>query len=98
MRAGRPDLLPVDHIVVAIELGPSLQRGQVAPRARFQITLAPGDGSARDARKMFALLLLRAMNDQRRPDHAYAEDALAVRRAVIAKLLGEDCLLDVRRS
>jgi len=87
MRTGRPDLLAVDHVVVAVSLGARLQRREVGSRARFGVSLAPRDSAARDPRQVFALLFLGAVNDKRRTDHADAEHALTVRSPAIGKLL-----------
>src|SRR5205823_9987696 len=39
--AGRPDLLPRDHIYVAVSFGARRQAGKIAPRARLAEQLAP---------------------------------------------------------
>ena len=47
---GGPHLLAVDDPLVAVELGPRLQRGQVAAGVGFGEPLAPGDGAVRGCR------------------------------------------------
>ena len=49
LRLGGPDLLPVDDPLVAVELGPGLERGEVAAGIRLGEPLAPGDGAVEDA-------------------------------------------------
>lgn len=92
--AGGPDLLAVDDEVVAVAYGAGLQRGEVAARARLRVTLAPDRLGAGDAGQVLALLLLAAVHDQRRSQHAHAETARAViGRAVVAELFAEHHLL-----
>ena len=51
LRLGRPDLLAVDHPLVAVELGPGLERGAGRePGVRLGEALAPGDLAAQDLR------------------------------------------------
>ena len=54
VRAGGPDLLAVDDVVVAIAHGARLQAGEVAAGARLAVALAPDDLAARDARQVLA--------------------------------------------
>src|SRR5262249_59907949 len=58
------------------------------------VALAPDRLGAGDAGQVLALLLLGAVHDQRRAQHAHAEGAGAgARRAVVAELLAEHHLL-----
>ena len=68
----RPDLRTVDQVVVAAVFGARLQRREIRTRARFRISLAPTDLSARDLRQMLGALCFVAEFEQRRADHADA--------------------------
>src|SRR5262249_39935796 len=92
--AGGPDLLAVDDVVVAVAHRARLQAREVGAGARLGVALAPDRLGAGDAGQVLALLLLGAMDDQRRAQHAHAEGARAgVRGAVVAELFAEDHLL-----
>ena len=52
-----PDLLAVDEVMVALVLGPGLQRSEIGAGTRFRIALAPADFAAHDLRQMYSLLL-----------------------------------------
>src|SRR3546814_19645890 len=54
----RPDLRPVDDPMVALVFTESLERNEVAARARLRIALAPADFAARDRVEILDLLLL----------------------------------------
>jgi hypothetical protein len=95
VRAGRPDLLTVDDVVITIADGPGLQAGEVTTGPRFAVTLAPGDVGVRNSREVFCLLLRRPVDDERRANHTHVEDAAGVRGAGVGDLLAEDHLLDV---
>ena len=60
LRLGRPHLLAVDDPFVAVELGPGLERGEVAAGVGLGEALAPRDLAARGSSAGRALLLLGA--------------------------------------
>src|SRR5262249_14742968 len=95
MRSGGPNLLPVDDVVIAIANGARLQAGEVAPGARLGVALAPDDVGRGDPGQMLGLLLVAAVDDQRRPNHPDVEDTPRIRGAGVGDLLAEDHLHDV---
>ena len=101
--AGGPDLLAVDHVVVAVAHGAGLEGGEVAAGARLAVEGAPPLLGARDRRDVLSLLLLGAVEHERGSDpgdthvpnggagvgHLLVVDELAhVRGAAAAVLLG----------
>ena len=90
---GRPHLLPVDHPLVAVELGPRLEAGQVRAGVGLAEALAPRDLALQDARDELLLLLLGAPLQDRRADQGVAEEVGAQRRAGPGELLVEHDLL-----
>ena len=58
---GGPDLLAVDDEIVAVALGPGLQRGEIGSGVRLGIALAPADQPGGDLRQMLLLLRLGAV-------------------------------------
>ena len=95
---GGPDLLPVDHPVVAILDGPRLQGGQVGPGIGLRVTLAPDLLGGEDLRRIAPLLFLRAAGNDRRSGHPDPEDVQDRRRLREGHLLLEDHLLDERQA
>src|SRR5581483_1376594 len=94
VRAGGPDLLAVDDVVVAVLRRARLQRGEVGARAWLAEALAPDRVALDDRRQVFPLLLLRAVEDDRRAGPARADAVVAAaRRARLRHLLVEDELL-----
>ena len=87
-----PDLLPVDHPLVAVAHRPRLERREVGAGARLRVALCPYDLAREDARQEALLLLVRAVHDQRRAEQREAVPA-DLRRAGTRALLGEDELL-----
>ena len=75
---GRPDLLPVDHPLVAVERGPRAQRCEVGTGVRFGVALAPAFVAAEDRTEVITALRVGAPAQQRVPDHLDAE--VVVRR------------------
>ena len=71
---GRPHLLAVDDPLVAVELGPGLEAGQVAAGVGLAEALAPGDGPVQDPRDELLLLLLGAPLQDGRADQGVAEE------------------------
>ena len=92
VRAGRPDLLAVDDVVVAVADGARLEAGEVGAGAGLAEALAPGIFAADDPRQRRVLLLLRAVDDDRRAGPAVA-DAAGPRGSPPRELLAEDELL-----
>ena len=90
LRRRRPDLLPVDHPLVADELGAGLERSQVAARARLAVALTPTDLAA--DRRADELLLLPglALLEQRGHEHHGADPGDVARRAHLHELLADD--------
>ena len=70
---GGPGLGAVDDIMVAVALGPRLERSEVGTRTRFGIALAPPVLAGQDARQIALLLRLAAEGDDHRADHGDAE-------------------------
>ena len=67
--AGGPDLLAIDHEVVALVLRPGTKGGEVRPGTGFRVALAPPDLSPGDAGQVTDLLVLGAVFEKGRPDH-----------------------------
>ena len=59
-RVRRPDLLPVDHVMIAVPHRPAAQRGKIGSRVRLRESLAP-DFALRHACQIAALLRLGAV-------------------------------------
>ena len=95
---GRPHLLAVDHPFVAVELGPRLQRGQVAARVGLGEPLAPGDGSVEDAGDELLLLLLAGPLQDGRSHQRVAEEVGPQRRLRPGELLVQDHRLHQREA
>src|SRR6058998_2863948 len=89
----RPHLLPVDHPVLAVFHGTSLERREIGPGVRLRIPLAPDLFAGEDLGRIPLLLLLGPVGDDRRPGHADAEDVQDLRRLGQRHLLVEDQLL-----
>src|SRR4030095_13852276 len=70
---GRPDLLAVDDVVIAVEHRARLEAGEIAAGARLRVALTPADLAAGDLREVLLLLLLVAEHEERRADHRQAE-------------------------
>ena len=94
-----PDLLAVQHVVVAVALGPRAQRREVGARARLGEALAPHLFAAQDLRQVVGLLRVAALFDQRRARVQRADEVHAdVRRTRPGRLFVEDQLLGGRRA
>ena len=91
---GRPDLLAVDHPLVAVELGARREGGEVAARVRLAEPLAPGRLAVQDPRQEPVLLLLGAPLQDRRADEGVAEEVGAQRCLGAGELLVEDHALE----
>ena len=90
VRRARPDLLPVDHEVAVLHLGPGLGRGQIAARARLGVALAPDDLAADGGLDPPGALLPGADLQKGRHQHA---DALVHDAGIdvrLGDLLGDD--------
>ena len=98
LRLRRPDLLSVDHPLVAVELGPGLERGQVAACVRLGEPLAPRDAAVENARDEPLLLLLGPPLKDGRPDQGVAEEVGAQRCLRSRELLVEHDRLDEREA
>jgi hypothetical protein len=73
LRIGGPDLGSVDHVVIAIQLGPGLQGGEVGAGAGLRVALAPPVLALEDARQEALLLLLVTEGVDHRRHHLQAE-------------------------
>ena len=93
---GGPDLLPVQHEVVAVEDGAGLERRQVAAGTGLAEALAPDLVAGEHGRDEAAALRFAAVVDERRTEQPDAE-RVQDRRGVGARQLRlEDGLLDLR--
>ena len=78
VREGRPDLLAVDDVLVAVALGTGRERREVAAGSGLAEQLAPDLGAVEDPGEVAVLLLLGARDEERRAGPA---DADRVQRA-----------------
>ena len=93
-----PDLLPVEHEVVAVEDRAGLERRQVAAGAGLAEALTPDLVARQHGWEEAAALRLAAVVDERRTEQADAQD-VQDGRGVGARQLGlEDRLLDLGRA
>ena len=95
----RPDLLAVDHVVVAVADGATAQRREVRAGVGLGEALAPDLLAAKDPRQVRLLLLGRRLGDERRagvqqPDEVHPD----VRRLRPLALLEEDEVLGGGRA
>ena len=89
-----PDLLAVDHVVIAVAQRAALQRRQVAARSRLGVAGAPLVLAVEDVGDEALLLGLAAVLDQRRADPREPHEARAERRrSALGHLLLQDHLL-----
>ena len=93
-----PDLLAVDHPVVAIADRLGLQRGEVAAGVRFAHADAPRGLAGQDLRQELGLLVGAAVGDQRRTHLAVGEPHAGDRGAGLDQLLADDQPLDRRAA
>ena len=90
--AGRPDLLAVDDVVIAVADGARLQRSEVGAGAGFAEELAPDVFAGDDLREVGGFLLVGAVDHDRGAGPAVA-DAAGPWGAAPGELLAEDELL-----
>ena len=93
LREAGPDLLAVDHVVVAVLHGPGLEAGQVRSRVRLGVALAPDLLAGEDLLEVPLLLGLAPVRDDRGAGHPDAENVERRRRPVEDQLLVEEELL-----
>ena len=94
-----PDLLAVEHVVVAVAGGAGAQRREVGAGSRLGEALAPHLVAPEDAGQVGGLLLRCALGDQRRARVQRADEVDPdVRRPCPRRLLEEDELLGRRRA
>src|SRR5438034_2798160 len=93
-RARGPDLLAVHDPRVALEHGAGAERGQVAPRPRLAVALAPADLPEQGARDEALLLRLGPVLEEGRHEHARPLADHLVGSAGAAELLGDDGRLE----
>ena len=91
-----PDLLPVDHPLVAVAPGRRLQARQVAARLRFGHPDAPRGLAGEDAGEELGLLIGATEGDQGRPHLPVGEPHRRDRGARGDQLLADDQPLDGR--
>ena len=94
MPLGRPRLLAVEQVVVALGLGLGLERGQVGAGVGLAEELAPDHLAAGDAGEVALLLLLGAVHHDRRPRQVHPGVHHRERGLMLGELLVEDHLLD----
>ena len=93
VRHRRPDLLPVDHIVVAVANRARLEAGEVRAGAGLRVALAPPGLVLDDAGEILLLLLGCAEGVDHRPCHGRAErDQRRCARAAELLLEGKELL------
>src|SRR5207302_5913702 len=73
-RERRPNLLPADDPLVAVQLGTRLYVGEVGAGVGLGVALAPQLLGVHDRRQEPLLLLLAAERDHRRPEEPFADD------------------------
>jgi hypothetical protein len=91
-----PDLLSVDHELVALAHRPGAQRGEVAAGVGLAVALAPDLVAGEDAGEVSALLLRGAVDHQGGAEQAHPQSVDPVGRAGEDVLLVEDRLLHHR--
>ena len=98
VRAGVPDLLAVDHPVVAVAFGAGAQRGEVGPAGRFREQLAPHLVGAHRRPDEAVALLRRAADADRRHGELDADAEDAGQHVELRFLLVVDHVLDLRAA
>ena len=98
VRERRPDLLPVDDPLVAVEVGACLHVREVGAGVGLGVSLAPDLGAAEDAGEERPFLGVGAEVDDGRPEQPLADDPDPSRTARARVLLVEDHLLEQRRA
>jgi hypothetical protein len=95
VRPGRPDLGPIDDVVIPLAHGARLEAREVGSSAGLAVALAPVDLAARDLRQVLLLLLFVGELEQHGPQHRRAEEAHGRRvgRDPCHLLLEDACLL-----
>ena len=92
----RPDLLPVDHEVVAVATGARDERGEVGAGVRLGHADAPGGVTRQDPGKELGLLVGGAVLDERRAHLPIGEPHRGDRGAGGDQLLADDQPVDRR--
>ena len=92
-REAGPELLAVDHVLVAVEIRARGERGEVGAGARLAVADAEVDLAGEDLRQEERLLLLAAVARDRRADRVGGEHRH--RRAAAHRFVEEDELLDL---
>ncbi len=92
-----PYLLPIDDVMVARVLRARRQAGEIGPGVGLRITLAPPDLTARDWGQVIELLFLRAIFQQRGPEHRDAEAVERIARLDPRHLLAKHLRLRRRK-
>jgi hypothetical protein len=98
VRQRRPDLLAVDHPVVAVPDGGGAQRRQVGAGRRLAEQLAPDVVGPQQAGEVPLPLVVAAVGDDGRPAHAQADVVDQSRYAGADQLLLHDRLLHQRAA
>ena len=93
-RLGGPHLLAVDDPLVAVELGPRREAGQIRTRVGLAEALAPGDRPVEDARDELLLLLLGPPLQEGGADQRVAEEVGPQRGPGPGELLVQHDLLE----
>src|SRR5262249_52619301 len=97
MRARGPDLLAVDHPLIALARRPRAQTGQVGAGGGLREQLTPHLVTAERGRRVATLLLLRPVGEEGGHAHAEADLEVPARHQVARLLLRVDHLVDRRQ-
>ena len=98
MRERCPNLLTVDHPIVAVVFSSCREVREIASGVRFAITLTPDFGAVQNAGEEFGALRVVAKVDDGGTDEAFVHDANATRAACSGVLLIEDDLFEQTRA
>jgi len=94
----RPDLLAIQHELIAIALSLELEIREIGPGVRLRVPLTPTHLAARNARQMLRPLCVVAVLEQHRPKHREALPCDGTWHANRLHLRVDDLLLRVSEA